>query len=115
MPPHTSHKKGVDVDIRPLRNHGRRVGVSISDDAYSRERSQRDAEPLEPRGPFTLEPGSSTTVRFEGIDLKAMQDELYPNGRWPWRYTVEVHLSPAGAPDARLAAGRGELPILPGD
>jgi hypothetical protein len=37
LPPHKSHRRGVDVDIRPLRSDGKTEGVSISDAAYSRE------------------------------------------------------------------------------
>lgn len=36
-PDHTSHRRGVDVDIRPLRKDKKNEGVKISDSAYSRE------------------------------------------------------------------------------
>ena len=40
VPPHSSHQRGVDVDIRPLRSDGARVSVRYQDAAYSRSRTQ---------------------------------------------------------------------------
>lgn len=40
MPPHGSHKRGVDVDIRPLRQDGKRLPVTITDPNYSRDRTK---------------------------------------------------------------------------
>jgi peptidoglycan hydrolase-like protein with peptidoglycan-binding domain len=40
MPPHASHTRGVDVDVRPQRVDEERRAVIISDPAYSRERTQ---------------------------------------------------------------------------
>ena len=40
FPPHSSHKRGVDMDVRPGRTSGEGP-VTISDSAYSRERTQR--------------------------------------------------------------------------
>jgi hypothetical protein len=37
MPPHTSHRNGRNIDIRPVRTDGAMRGVSIGDDEYSRE------------------------------------------------------------------------------
>lgn len=34
MPPHTSHRKGMDVDIRPIRSDKRAMPVKISDKEY---------------------------------------------------------------------------------
>jgi hypothetical protein len=39
MPPHTSHARGVDADIRPLRKDGKKLPVTITDPEYSRERT----------------------------------------------------------------------------
>jgi hypothetical protein len=39
MPPHSSHKRGVDVDFRPLRKDGAKAPVTIHDTAYSRART----------------------------------------------------------------------------
>ncbi len=36
MPPHQSHKLGVDVDVRPVRKDGLNSGVTIADAAYDR-------------------------------------------------------------------------------
>jgi hypothetical protein len=36
-PPHSSHRRGIDVDIRPLRKDKKNEGVEITDAAYSRE------------------------------------------------------------------------------
>lgn len=40
MPPHSSHQRGVDVDVRPMRSDGREAGVTIHQSAYSRSRTQ---------------------------------------------------------------------------
>ncbi len=40
MPPHKSHQRGVDVDIRPMRNDMRERGVRYQDPAYSRALTQ---------------------------------------------------------------------------
>jgi murein endopeptidase len=39
MPPHSSHRQGVDVDIRPMRQDGKAAPVSIKQSQYSRERT----------------------------------------------------------------------------
>lgn len=44
MPPHASHRRGVDVDVRPLRDDGGHSPVTINDDAYSRERTKKLVE-----------------------------------------------------------------------
>jgi hypothetical protein len=36
MPPHQSHRLGVDVDVRPMRTDGKNQGVTIDDAAYDR-------------------------------------------------------------------------------
>jgi murein endopeptidase len=40
MAPHSSHQRGVDVDIIPVRTDGREDGVTIHQAAYSRSRTQ---------------------------------------------------------------------------
>lgn len=40
FPPHSSHRLGVDIDVRPGRTSGE-APVTITDSAYSRERTQR--------------------------------------------------------------------------
>jgi hypothetical protein len=40
LPPHKSHRLGVDVDIRLMRNDGREAGVRYQDATYSRELTQ---------------------------------------------------------------------------
>jgi peptidoglycan hydrolase-like protein with peptidoglycan-binding domain len=44
MPPHGSHRRGVDVDIRPQRADGARTPVSINDPAYSHDRTLKVVE-----------------------------------------------------------------------
>jgi len=39
MPPHTSHRQGVDVDFRPLRKDGKAAPISYKQGQYSRERT----------------------------------------------------------------------------
>lgn len=41
MPPHKSHRRGIDVDIRPQRNDGVRSGVNIRAAAYDREKTKK--------------------------------------------------------------------------
>lgn len=36
MPPHQSHRLGVDVDVRPVRTDGQNTGVTTDDAAYDR-------------------------------------------------------------------------------
>jgi Putative peptidoglycan binding domain len=36
MPPHQSHRLGVDVDVRPVRKDGQNSGVTIADAEYDR-------------------------------------------------------------------------------
>ena len=37
MPPHKSHKLGVDIDVRPMRKDGKNVPVDITHPQYDRE------------------------------------------------------------------------------
>jgi peptidoglycan hydrolase-like protein with peptidoglycan-binding domain len=46
MPPHDSHRRGIDVDIRPQRTDGARSRVAIDEAAYSRERTKKVVEIL---------------------------------------------------------------------
>jgi penicillin-insensitive murein endopeptidase len=46
MAPHGSHRRGTDVDIRPLRKDGQRVPVTITDPNYSRDRTKILVETL---------------------------------------------------------------------
>jgi len=41
MAPHSSHQRGVDVDVIPVRRDGREDGVTIYQSAYSRQLTQR--------------------------------------------------------------------------
>lgn len=47
MPPHGSHRRGTDVDIRPQRADGRRAPVQITDPNYSRDRTRQVVEALQ--------------------------------------------------------------------
>jgi len=40
MPPHKSHRRGIDVDIRPQRTDGVRTGVKLTASAYDREKTR---------------------------------------------------------------------------
>ncbi len=46
MSPHGSHKRGVDVDIRPIRTDGKHVPCSITDPNYSHEKTKLLVEAL---------------------------------------------------------------------
>ncbi|MBK9262775.1 MAG: penicillin-insensitive murein endopeptidase [Polyangiaceae bacterium] len=46
MPPHGSHRRGTDVDIRPVRADGQRLPVTITDPNYSRDRTRLLVEAL---------------------------------------------------------------------
>lgn len=41
MPPHASHRRGIDVDIRPQRTDGTRAPVNFTDPDYSRENTRK--------------------------------------------------------------------------
>lgn len=41
LPPHKSHRRGVDVDIRPQRTDGVRTGVNIRAAEYDREKTRK--------------------------------------------------------------------------
>jgi penicillin-insensitive murein endopeptidase len=47
MPPHGSHRRGTDVDIRPQRTDGARIPVSINDPAYSHDNTLKMVEALQ--------------------------------------------------------------------
>jgi hypothetical protein len=44
MPPHASHTRGVDVDLRPQRDDEARAAVTLHDAHYSRERTRKVAD-----------------------------------------------------------------------
>jgi hypothetical protein len=44
MPPHESHRRGVDVDLRLQRTDGAHVGVTIHDKEYSRDNTRKVVE-----------------------------------------------------------------------
>lgn len=44
MPPHDSHTRGVDVDIRPLRNDSKEDRCTIHETTYSRENTKKLVE-----------------------------------------------------------------------
>lgn len=46
MPPHASHRRGVDVDLRPQRSDRARAPVTIHDPHYSRARTRQVVELL---------------------------------------------------------------------
>ena len=47
MPPHGSHRRGVDVDIRPQRKDGSRIPISITDPAYSHDNTLKVVQALQ--------------------------------------------------------------------
>jgi hypothetical protein len=46
MPPHTSHRSGRNIDIRPLRKDGKQSPVTIADSQYDREATRLLAQSL---------------------------------------------------------------------
>ncbi len=72
MPPHASHRRGIDVDIRPQRTDEGRSPVRISDPAYSHDRTKLVVEALVAEENFALalfNDKKIPTVRFyEGHD-----------------------------------------------
>lgn len=40
LSPHASHQKGIDIDIRPVRNDGKEGTTSINDSTYSRDKTR---------------------------------------------------------------------------
>jgi len=47
MPPHKSHQKGVDVDIRPIRDDGKHLPTHVDHPKYSSEKTKRLVELLQ--------------------------------------------------------------------
>jgi penicillin-insensitive murein DD-endopeptidase len=51
LPPHKSHQRGVDLDLRPLRTDGQNLPITYLDAGYSRDRTRelvkliREVEP----------------------------------------------------------------------
>jgi murein endopeptidase len=54
MAPHGSHRRGADVDIRPIRADGKRLPVTITDPNYSRDRTKLLVETLFAQSNVTL-------------------------------------------------------------
>lgn len=52
MPPHQSHRDGIDIDVRPVRSDGARAAVSIGQAAYSRPLTRRAIELFRPHARF---------------------------------------------------------------
>jgi peptidoglycan hydrolase-like protein with peptidoglycan-binding domain len=47
MPPHGSHRRGVDVDLRPQRTDGARQPTNIHDPSYSRDKTRLVVQTLQ--------------------------------------------------------------------
>jgi peptidoglycan hydrolase-like protein with peptidoglycan-binding domain len=50
MPPHLSHDKGIDADIRLMRNDGKEDGVTYRDATYSRDLTQKLVDTIRANG-----------------------------------------------------------------
>ncbi len=62
MEPHASHRRGVDVDVRPLRTDGQRSPVTIDNSAYDRARTRTLVEILRREPTLGLILFNDTTV-----------------------------------------------------
>ena len=63
--PHASHKDGRNVDVRPLRKDGKRLGVTIQEPGYSREDTRVLVEVL-------LGHGNVRSVLFNDSQIKGV-------------------------------------------
>src|SRR5262249_31622242 len=50
MPPHLSHDKGIDADVRLMRNDGKEHGVTYRDATYSRDLTQKLVDTIRANG-----------------------------------------------------------------
>lgn len=50
MPPHRSHTNGRNIDLRPMRKDGKKLPVTFTDPAYSRQRTQALVDALRATG-----------------------------------------------------------------
>jgi murein endopeptidase len=70
MPPHASHRSGVDVDIRLLRKDGAKLPVTIYEAQYSRPRNKVVVEIL-------LSDSNISFILFNDTQIAGVQS--YPN------------------------------------
>lgn len=76
MPPHASHRRGIDVDIRPQREDQARLPVRISDPAYSHERTKLVVDAL---------------ARDENLDIIFFNDRSMPIVRFHAGHDNHLH------------------------
>lgn len=67
MPPHQSHRLGVDVDLRPVRTDGQNSGVSVGDAAYDRTATTALIEPWWQKAPVQLVLFNDKTIIDAGL------------------------------------------------
>ncbi len=63
MAPHGSHRRGTDIDIRPIRIDGQRLPVTITDPNYSRDRTKLLVEALQADSNLSLILFNDTNVQ----------------------------------------------------
>jgi peptidoglycan hydrolase-like protein with peptidoglycan-binding domain len=67
MSPHASHTKGVDVDIRPMRNDGVESGTNYKDSSYSKTLTQDLVDTIRASSPMSIR-----TILFNGAGIKGV-------------------------------------------
>ncbi|MBC8031033.1 MAG: peptidoglycan-binding protein [Pyrinomonadaceae bacterium] len=67
MPPHLSHRLGVDVDVRPVRKDGKNARVLITDPEYDRARTTALIDLWWRKAPVQLVLFNDTTVIGAGL------------------------------------------------
>ena len=67
MDPHASHTKGVDVDVRPIRNDGVESGTNYKDPSYSKSLTQDLVDTIRGNSPMSIR-----TILFNGTGIKGV-------------------------------------------
>jgi len=84
---HVSHRKGIDVDIRPLRNDGQEQPVTIHQDAYSQALTQELVDLMDANPVLSVQ-----FVFFNDPDIQGAQHEANHDNHLHIRF----HLPGAG-------------------
>jgi hypothetical protein len=67
MAPHSSHTKGVDIDIRPVRNDGVETGTNYKDPSYSKTLTQDLVDTIRASSPMSIR-----TILFNGTGIRGV-------------------------------------------
>ena len=124
MPPHASHARGVDVDLRIMRGDGKEEGATFRDAAYSRSLTQQLVDTIRGNGVLPVhmilfnDPAVTGVKPWKGHDnhLHVRFEATGASGRSPARATAPAPPTTssgvvrAASPDVRAALQRWKLP-----